>query len=60
MKKLFFAFVAFAAMGLASCSKCGKCTLLGISGPEYCQKNGQEVYDAAKTSCTLSGGTWTE
>lgn len=51
--------VAFATIGFASsCSKCSHCVNSGVSGASYCTKDSQTLYDAAKTACTASGGTW--
>ena len=49
----------FLVTSISSCKKCGYCTYSGTNGPEYCEKNSQTVYDAAKTACSVSGGTWT-
>jgi hypothetical protein len=57
MKKVLFMLVAgaFMSTSMISCNKCGECD---NSGVEYCQKDSKTLYDAAKTACTASGGSW--
>ncbi|MBX7181255.1 MAG: hypothetical protein K1X82_04005 [Bacteroidia bacterium] len=60
MKRFFsiVAIAAFAVASMASCKKCGHCEISGITGPSYCTKDSQTLYDAAKTSCTANSGEW--
>lgn len=60
MKSLFSALAVVAILiGAQSCKKCGQCEVNGTkTGLEYCQKDNQTVYDAAKLSCESSGGKW--
>ena len=62
MKKVFLMLIAgaFLSTSLISCSKkCGHCNLNGSTGPQYCSKDNQVVYDAAVSSCATGGGSWT-
>lgn len=61
MKKVLMVVVAglFISASASSCKKCGTCKVNGTSsGVEYCAKDNQTVYDAAKLSCEANGGTW--
>ncbi len=61
MKKVLLSLFAIALIsgGLTSCKKCGKCVDAGVTTiPEICEKDGQDAYDAAKSVCSLTGGTW--
>lgn len=55
---LAFALVAFAA-SFTSCKKCGKCVYPdGSEGSEFCQSDNKILYDAAKSACNSSNGSW--
>jgi hypothetical protein len=60
MKKVLLVLVAgaFMSTSLISCNKCGRCTTGGVAGPEYCQKDDRDAYDAYKETCESGGGTW--
>lgn len=60
MKKV-FGILALAGLLLSaqSCKKCGQCESNGTAtGLEYCEKDGKDVYDAAKAACEAAGGEW--
>jgi hypothetical protein len=59
MKKILFTAIVLAAgASFTSCKKCASCSVGDTT--EYCRGSILEnaVYDAAKSSCNASGGSW--